>query len=125
MTLKQWHKLKYFKPAETFLSKDGTLKLRSFPRPLHMNLGTMQKLDKARGIYGGPLVVTSSYRPGDEKAHGGGYAVDVRVSGSMMRKKVAIAMHEAGFPRIGIYDGHVHGDTDPDLPEGWWSGKSR
>ena len=125
MNLKDWDKLKYFKPAEIFLSKNGEVKLRSFPRPLSMNFGTMEKLDKTREVYGGPLTVTSSFRPGDEKAHGRGYAVDIRVEGSLMRKRVALAMDEAGFPRIGIYNAHVHGDTDPSLPEGWWGGKSR
>ena len=120
---KWWAKLKYFKPNETHRAACGMMK-NSFPQPEEMDEGMMKKLDKARKIAGIRFTITSSYRPGDELSHGRGLAVDIRVVGSSERKIVAKSLDMANFPRIGIYDKHVHGDTDLNLPSGWWGGKS-
>ncbi len=123
MKLRDWARLQHFSADETFVREGEDI--RSFPEPEMMNRIMMFKLDKARGIAGRVFIVTSSYREGDDRAHGKGLAVDIRVRGSAEREDIAEALKGAGFPRRGIYDKHVHGDTDHTRPRGIWGGKSR
>ena len=118
-----WEELEHFGPYETYRSASG-VRIRSFPSPELMDEAMMRKLDKARKDAGIKFKVTSSYRPGDKRAHGKGKAVDVRVRGSAQRTKVFFALWNAGFPRVGVYDKHIHGDTDRTRPLGIWGGKS-
>lgn len=74
------------------------------------------KLQRARDIAGIPFVITSGVRPGDPKAHGGGWAADIRCNTSADRLKMLRALMKAGFKRIGIYNKHIHVDVWPDGP---------
>jgi hypothetical protein len=82
----------------------------------------VEKLDVAREIAGVPFVITSGLRPGDEKSHGRGKAVDIGCVSSRDRMKIVHALIIVGFRRIGVYDKHVHADVDDLLPQDvlWW-----
>lgn len=111
-----WSEIKHFKPSE-------------FAHADKMKWEIVVKLDLIRDLAGVPMVVTSSYRPGDDKSHGRGWAVDVSDNAegkdvsSSWRYKVLKAAYQAGVRRLGVYDRHVHIDSDPTLPQGvcWWS----
>ena len=85
-------------------------------------VGMLKKLErKLNGEL--ELNVTSGFRPGDRLAHGRGRAVDVAIVGGYQRRIVVAAALAVGFPRIGIYRGHVHLDVDLELPQPViWSG---
>ena len=95
------------------------------------------KLDRARELFGAPIVITSGYRPPShnatvggvkDSAHQTGKAVDIRCADSELQKKLCWALGAAGFRRIGVYSGHVHADVD-DLdkptPAFWFGGPSK
>lgn len=83
-------------------------------------------LDGARDVAGVPFRLTSTYRDGDDKSHGRGYAVDIRANTSGARFHIVRGLLAVGFHRIGVYDRHVHADCDPSLPsEVMWVGKSK
>lgn len=90
------------------------------------------KLDLARAHAGIPFVITSGFRtPADNErvmgidgsAHCKGLAVDLRCDNSPDRYKMVTALLGVGFNRIGIYQNHIHCDTDQDLPNPvmWYS----
>lgn len=86
----------------------------------------LARLDNARHEAGVPFDLTSTYREGDEKSHGRGYAVDIACTKSRARWHILRGLIAAGFTRIGIYDLHIHADCDPSLaPEVVWLGKSK
>lgn len=94
----------------------------------------MYKLDRARGLFGGPIVITSGYRDPlknkevggvHDSAHEKGMAVDIRCADIEMQKRLIWALCVAGFHRIGAYDKHVHADTDGSKPSpAFWCGES-
>lgn len=95
----------------------------------------MFKLDRAREIYGFPIVITSGYRDpahNDEvggvkdSAHTEGKAVDIRVPADQsVRERLIWALARAGFDRMGCYDKHIHVDVSKDLPTpAFWTGIS-
>lgn len=86
---------------------------------------TLRMVNTAEKLFGKPLRITSSYRQGDPLSHGKGLAVDIAITGGYERKSLALALHAAGFRRIGIYDKHIHADNDTTLPEAWWVGTSK
>lgn len=97
------------------------------------------KLQKARNIFGRPIIITSGGRTsGHNLAIGGvsnsshliredGYfcGADLRCRSDLDRFHLVNALLEAGFVRIGIYDRHIHVDTDGTKTQNvmWW-GKS-
>lgn len=86
-------------------------------------------LDEARKFAGRPFVITSGIRgerfEGDDSAHTTGHAVDIRCADSRTRWHILDALHAVGFDRIGVYDLHIHVDTDPTKPRNvTWIGKS-
>lgn len=93
------------------------------------------KLDRARDFFGAPIIITSGFRPPEhndsvggvkDSAHTTGQAVDLRCADSELQKKLAWALGAAGFFRIGIYDRHVHVDTDYNKPvPAYWTGTSK
>lgn len=113
-----WGRLEHFKKKE-------------FKHPEMMKDSTLLKLDRTRELAGVPMFISSDGRPGDRRSHGRGHAVDVTddldhngVTGTWVWK-VVFAAKEAGFRRIGVYNGHVHMDDDPDSPqEVMWGGES-
>lgn len=98
------------------------------------------KLERARELYGYPIVITSGYRPPahnaavggvSNSAHETGLAVDIRapiksLENAELREKLAWALGAAGFRRVGTYDRHFHADVDKEKPiPAWWAGKSK
>lgn len=118
-----WDGLRWFRKDEMFVNAEG-FQENSFPYPELMDERMMLKLDKARDIAGIPFCITSSHRFGDEGAHGRGLAVDIRAHGNWDRLTIFLALREVGFIRFGIYDRHIHADTDHTLPPGMWGGIS-
>ena len=102
------------------------------PHADKMSEDLLTRLDMIRRDAGVPMYITSSYREGDDKAHGKGYAVDVsdNVHGdevsSRWRMLVVSAALEAGIRRCGVYDRHIHLDVWPEGPQDvmWWSKSS-
>ena len=99
-----------------------------------MNPSTLDKIDAA-AVYDQeqngymPWVVNSGMRcfehnasddvqSTDTSSHceGRGYAVDIKVRSGGQRHRVVLAMMHAGFNRIGVANGFVHGDDDPTKP---------
>jgi zinc D-Ala-D-Ala carboxypeptidase len=92
------------------------------------------KLDQARHYAKTPFNLTSGKRtPEDNEramgveasSHCKGLAVDIGCSDSRSRKLIVAGLLLAGFNRLGIYDRHVHVDSDPDKDQDViWLGKS-
>lgn len=92
------------------------------------------KLDRARELFGAPIIITSGYRDPikneqaggvKESSHESGKAVDIRCADIDMQKRLIWALCIAGFKRIGAYDKHVHADVDDSKPTpAFWSGTS-
>lgn len=103
-----------------------------FAHPGLMEWEFLLKLDETRRRAGVPIFISSSYRPGDGKSHGRGWAADLTddpyrdgISGRWAHR-VDEAAREAGFNRRGVYDKHYHVDCDPRLPRDvLWGGGSR
>ena len=96
----------------------------------------MFKLDRARDLFGAPIIITSGYRgPGrndsvggvKDSAHTTGTAVDIRCADPEMQKKLCWALGVAGFRRIGCYSKHIHCDVSQELPSPafWFGGDSK
>jgi len=69
------------------------------------------------------MIVNSGYRcvkhntdiGGDpHSSHKKGWAVDIKVNDNGERFLIIMALYRAGFKRIGIADGFIHADIDPD-----------
>ena len=107
--------MRYFKSSE-FDCRCGCGKNNTHPQLLDM-------LDNARTWAGVAFVINSGCRcqkhnreVGGEpdSAHMAGMAADIRVNNSWYRFKVLDALLRMGFKRIGIGEGFVHVDIDPD-----------
>lgn len=95
------------------------------PHASRMSTQLLCMLDDAREAAGMPFSISSHYRPGDSGAHGRGLAVDIRARGSAQRMTIVRALLDQGFPRVGVYDAHIHADIDASLPPGMWAGVSK
>lgn len=92
------------------------------------------KLDRARQLFDFPIIITSGYRDParnievggvKDSAHEAGKAVDIRCADAELQKRLIWALCVAGFKRIGVYDKHIHCDTDGDKPSPvYWTGQS-
>lgn len=86
----------------------------------------MFKLDRARELYGFPIVITSGFRTPEENervhgvpnsAHLSGKAADLQVSQDIfIRMKMVWALGRAGFCRVFVYLRHIHVDVDYTKP---------
>lgn len=90
-----------------------------------MNQGTLDRLSVAREFADTPFVLKSAVRciahnkavgGVDSSAHVMGHAVDIQTTGSASRFKILRGLLVAGFTRIGIGDGFIHADDDPEKP---------
>jgi uncharacterized protein YcbK (DUF882 family) len=106
--------LKYFKYDE-FDSPDelGSGK--------NMNYEFLEMIDKARALYGKPIIVTSGFRTEshnekvggvESSSHLKGLAVDVACAESKDRFEMLTALLEVGFNRIGVASAFIHVDID-------------
>lgn len=116
-----WAELRYFKPGE-FLCKCGCGQ-----GPEDMSFAFLKMLDKARFVYGRPILVTSGYRcPEHNTAIGGsrtsshmfGCASDLADgSAPTTRGDLTIALVTAGFRQFEFStDGHIHVMLDETKP---------
>lgn len=87
----------------------------------HMNYELLGMIDKAREIYGKPMVVTSGFRTESHNqkvggvkssSHLKGLAIDVACVSSSDRFKMIKALLEVGFNRMGIASTFIHVDID-------------
>ena len=87
----------------------------------HMDHDLLVMIDRARTLYGKPIVVTSGFRTeSHNKKVGGvassshlkGLAIDVACVTSKHRFEILTALLEVGFNRIGIADTFIHIDVD-------------
>lgn len=84
------------------------------------------KLDRARDLFGAPIVITCGYRTPEhnaeiggvkDSAHTKGMAVDIKAPADpFMREKLAWAFGAAGFRRVESAPKHFHVDIDSDKP---------
>lgn len=94
----------------------------------------MYKLDRARDLFGEPIVITSGLRTVEQNdcadgvkdsAHVTGMAADLRCSDPEAQKRLAWALGASGLFRIGVYDKHIHCDVDRSKPlPAYWTGIS-
>jgi len=118
-----WSKVRHFK-REEFGYADGVK-----PDPLLVSM-----LDNARLVADIPFQIASGIRSREHNdriggsptsAHLTGHAADIKCTTSRQRFIMLNALIEAGFTRIGVYDRHIHVDTDQNKPdEVIWMGKS-
>lgn len=115
-----WDELEFFEPTE-------------FDYPENMDDEFLVRLNYARLLAGVPFIINTDHRPGDERAHGYGKAVDIQCTDSHKRFAIISGALQAGFRRIGVYDLHIHLDyANADDDERFrnaqdviWTGKSR
>ena len=108
-----WEKIYYFKPSE-------------FTNPDKIDEAALLKLDQARSIAGVPFNISSSYRDDPNSSHSTGKAFDIRCHNSMWRYFIVESLLRVGFTRIGVYDCHIHADTDTEKDEYvMWTGISK
>lgn len=117
-----WAEAIYFLPKEV-------------ENPYTMSMTLLNMLGDLRVNYGGPIQITSSYRPlNAEKrtsAHqpnvrGQWEAVDLRCGTSWQRYLLVRSAYAVGFRRIGIYNLHIHVDVAIDLAQDvTWIGVSK
>lgn len=107
-----WFQLRYFTKDE-------------FTQPERMDFDFLRALDEARDRAGLPFKITSSYRDDDLRSpHASGKAVDIQALHSYVRFRIVKSLFSVGFTRIGVYDRHVHVDTDGP-PNVLWTGESK
>lgn len=94
------------------------------------------KLDRARELYGFPIVITCGYRSPEHNAeiggvpnsaHTKGMAVDIQApQDPFIREKLMWALGSAGFKRVESAPKHFHVDVDPSKPSpAFWIGDDK
>jgi uncharacterized protein YcbK (DUF882 family) len=87
----------------------------------HMDQDLLDMIDRARALYGKPIVVNSGFRTKDHNkkvggvessSHLKGLAIDVACVTSKHRFEMLTALLEVGFNRIGVADTFIHIDVD-------------
>lgn len=116
LTPEQWASLVYLRPSD-------------FTHPDGLRYSIVRELDRFIGQVGSRPVILSDYRPGDERTHGQGLAIDTTWPGADPLKVHGAAMAWAGFGGVGIYTNEVgavsfHFDTRQDTmrdygPDQW------
>lgn len=92
-----------------------------------VNPKLVEKLNKAREFYDGPIHINSGYRCPEwnqqvggkpDSAHLYGMATDLKCQNSRDRFSLINALLQAGFNRIGIATSFIHCDMDGTKPSG-------
>ena len=101
----------------------------------NMDSAFLQMLDDARGIAGIPFRITSGFRTPSHNAYVGGvqpslkskgsshlfgYAAYIACNNSADREVILNSLIRAGFRRVGIANGFIHVDNDPDKNAAVW-----
>jgi zinc D-Ala-D-Ala carboxypeptidase len=90
-----------------------------------IDIKLVQSLQRLRDAFGGPIKITSGVRctsrnkeVGGTKfsAHLYGFAVDFSCTDSSQRWEL-VALCQTIFKRVGVYDGWIHVDIDPQKPQ--------
>jgi len=110
-----WSTIEHFSPSE-------------FTNPYAMSPELLKWLDCIRRTSGVSVKITSSYRDGDDGAHGEGLAVDIsdnlegKPIGSRWRFEVLRSIFSHNIDRIGVYSHHIHIDVSEtrDRDVCWW-----
>ena len=125
VTAKQWSSIKFLSKQEFLCSCCGKEDMQE---------NFLRRLDAARLIAAVPFAITSGWRCAShnltvggvsEGAHTRGQACDIAVPDSARRYAQVSALLDAGFSRIGVYNGthHIHVDYDMSKPQGvMWTG---
>lgn len=88
----------------------------------------LEMLDRARELYGAPIIVNSGYRTpywnemlkkkgyvvAKNSSHLLGHAADLHCANDQDRYALLMALDQAGFNRFGIGGTFIHVDNDPD-----------
>lgn len=92
-----------------------------------MNKQFIEKLDIARGKAGVPFKINSGYRTQahndslegsvPNSAHTFGLAADISAPTEEIKKKIALALYQSGFVRIGFANTFIHVDDDKTKPQ--------
>ena len=115
-----YNKIKHFQPWE-FECGCGC---GEGPGKMHPEF--LARLDRARARAEIPFHVNSGYRCPEynkrigttaDSAHTRGYAADIKAEHSRDREMILATAIKEGFNRIGIAEGFIHLDNDPDKPE--------
>ena len=96
----------------------------------------IDQLDVARRYYGTSIHITSGFRDSKynkkiggvkNSSHVKGFGVDIRAPRpAAKREKLLWALGMAGLDRVGVYDRHIHIDSDPSKPNpSYWRGRSK
>lgn len=114
MTSEEWSRLRYFKATE-------------FNEPSLMDFQFLRGLDRARHIAGVPFSITSSIRRDRLfSPHATGKAVDIRCYEARTRFRIVSGLLAVGFTRLGVYDRHIHVDSDDgQASDVLWTGVSK
>lgn len=91
MNTTDWSKVKHFKPSEFGEHADK------------MNPLLIYSLDALRKSAGCPIKINCAYRPGDDKEHGKGNAVDIVIGKLSVMDQFFMAEKTRLFTGIGIY----------------------
>ena len=104
---------------------------------MFINPTLISKLQKLRDLIGKSININSgcrcltynrsSYVPGsvDTSSHTGGFAADLRIPEDMTLTEFYEAVKISGlFFRIGLYDGFIHVDIDPNKPPAEWDNRT-
>lgn len=85
------------------------------------------KRDRARALFGEPIIQTCGYRSPEHNAaiggvpnsaHTKGMAIDMQApKEAFKREKLAWALGAAGFRNVESCPNHFHAATDPDVPQ--------
>lgn len=119
-----WENIRYFTPREFTCSCDG---MCDHPTAISMDL--VKELDEIREAVGMPIKITSGTRCARHNRKVGGapksahvpvngvsHAADIACPNSLFR--YLFLTHAFGrFRRIGIAEGFIHVDNDPNLPQ--------
>ncbi len=121
-----WENIRYFRPRE-FASPDA------FGSGINIDPSIVIICDVTRNIVKVPLIILSGIRTAKynrkikgskNSAHLRGYAVDIRALSPRLKFNIVNTALFLKVRRIGVYEKHVHLDTDPNLMQDIiWYGK--
>lgn len=122
MNPNDWKLIHHFTPEE-FDSPDSP------GSGMNMQFNLVFRLDRARELYGGPIIISSGYRTREHNAkvggvggsaHTDGWAADILYGTPAHMARLIAALARASIPRIGVGHNFIHADSDPGKPQVYW-----